>query len=213
MSLFEILRSVGWTIYPLLLCSILVVAFIVERFMSLKAEKIVPQQLLSEAIAVSSKGIPSASTIDQLEQHSPLGKTFAHGLRTLADNPKASDEDIRQSIEVAGRSAAHQMERFIPALATIAALGPLLGLLGTVIGMIEIFAAQGGVGGSGGANPAQLAHGISIALYNTAMGLIVAIPALIAWKYFRTRIDSLLLELELQAERFFRHLKTLRRAA
>ena len=103
---------------------------------------------------------------------------------------------------------AHKLERYLPALATIASAAPLLGLLGTVIGMIEIFGSQAPTGGN---NPAQLAHGISVALYNTAFGLIVAIPALIFWRYFRARVDAYLLTLELASERFVRHLIALRR--
>ena len=105
---------------------------------------------------------------------------------------------------------AHRLERYLTALATIASAAPLLGLLGTVIGMIEIFGSQSPAGGAAGGNPAQLAHGISVALYNTAFGLIVAIPALIFWRYFRGRVDEYLLTLELAAERFARHLNTLR---
>jgi biopolymer transport protein ExbB len=105
-----------------------------------------------------------------------------------------------------------KLERYLPAIATIASAAPLLGLLGTVIGMIEIFGSQGGGGGVGGSgnNPQQLAHGISIALYNTAFGLIVAIPALIFWRYFRARVDGYLLNLELAADKMARHLLALR---
>src|SRR5439155_23310609 len=102
------------------------------------------------------------------------------------------------------------LEKYLSALATIASAAPLLGLLGTVIGMIEIFGSQGNGGGMGG-NPAQLAHGIAVALYNTAFGLIVAIPSLIFWRYFRARVDEYLLNLELSGERFARHLNALRK--
>ena len=107
---------------------------------------------------------------------------------------------------------AHRLERYLTALATIASAAPLLGLLGTVIGMIEIFGSQAPSAGAhmGGANPVQLAHGISVALYNTAFGLIVAIPSLIFWRYFRARVDGYLLTMELASERFVRHLETLR---
>jgi biopolymer transport protein ExbB len=113
-------------------------------------------------------------------------------------------------MEGVGREVAHRMERYLSVLATIASAAPLLGLLGTVIGMIEIFGSQSP---NSGTNPAQLAHGISVALYNTAFGLIVAIPSLIFWRYFRARVDAYLLTLELASERFFRHLKTLSRSA
>ncbi len=115
-------------------------------------------------------------------------------------------------MEASGRTVAHRLERYLPALATIASAAPLLGLLGTVIGMIEIFGSQSPANGAvGSGNPAQLAHGISIALYNTAFGLIVAIPTLIFWRYFRSRVDGYLLNLELSGERFARHLNALRK--
>jgi biopolymer transport protein ExbB len=114
-------------------------------------------------------------------------------------------------MEGAGRVAAHTMERYLSALATIASTAPLMGLFGTVIGMIEIFGAQAPTGGTSGSNPAQLAHGISVALYNTAFGLMVAIPSLIFWRYFRAKVDAYLLTLELASERLLRHLNTLRK--
>ena len=114
-------------------------------------------------------------------------------------------------MENTGRAVAHRLERYLVALATIASAAPLLGLLGTVVGMIEIFGAQAPSGGATGGNPAQLAHGISVALYNTAFGLIVAIPSLIFWRYFRARVDGYLLTLELSSERFVRHLNAIRR--
>ena len=113
-------------------------------------------------------------------------------------------------MEGAGRSVAHRMERYLRALATIASAAPLLGLFGTVVGMTEIFGSQA-PGGSTGGNPAQLAHGISIALYNTAFGLMIAIPSLIFWRYFRSRVDAYLLTLELSSEAFLRHLTQLRK--
>ena len=113
-------------------------------------------------------------------------------------------------MEGTGRTVAHRMERYLSALATIASAAPLLGLFGTVVGMIEIFGSQA-PGGSTGGNPAQLAHGISIALYNTAFGLMIAIPALIFWRYFRSQVDAYLLTLELSAERLSRHLRSVRK--
>lgn len=210
MSLFEVISAAGWTIYPLILCSILAVAFAIERLVNLRAEKIAPANLVDEAIAVSRSAIPSGDILKQLEQNSLLGEILAHAMRQVAANPRIGEDELRAAMEVTGRSVAHRLEKFLTALGTISALGPLLGLLGTVIGMIEIFGAQGGVNGMG-SNPTQLAHGISIALYNTAFGLIVAIPALIAWKFFRARADDLLIQLELASEQFFRHLNTLRK--
>ena len=143
--------------------------------------------------------------------NSVLGEVLASGLRTLHAHPHASEEELRAAVEGAGRAAAHHLEKYLSALATIASAAPLLGLLGTVIGMIEIFGSQGASQTTGAGDPAQLARGISIALYNTAFGLIVAIPALIFWRYFRARIDDYLLTLELSAEQFVRHLGRLRK--
>jgi len=211
--LLSIIQAAGWPIWPLIACSIVGLALIIERFISLKTQKIVPPKLLDEAIMVSRGGVPSADVVAQLEQNSVLGAVLATGFRTLSNNPRASEEDLRASLEGAGRQAAAQLQRYLGALATIASAAPLLGLLGTVIGMIEIFGSQ--PGGTlvvpEGSNPGQLAHGISVALYNTAFGLIVAIPALIFWRYFRARVDDQLLALELAAERFVRHLMLLRK--
>jgi biopolymer transport protein ExbB len=206
--LLSILQAAGWPILPLVACSILMLALIIERFTSLKTAKIMPPKLLDEAIAVSRTALPTPDVVTQLEKNSALGEVLASGFRTLNRNPRCSEDDLRSAIESAGRTVAHRLERYLMALATIASAAPLLGLLGTVIGMIEIFGAQAPAGSAG--NPAQLAHGISVALYNTAFGLMVAIPALIFWRYFRSTVDGHLLALELAGERFFRHLNAMR---
>jgi biopolymer transport protein ExbB len=213
--LFSIIQAAGWPIWPLVACSVLALALIIERFSSLKTRKIAPVRLTDEAITVSRSAVPSPDVVTQLEQNSLLGEVLASGFRALNVNPRVSEDDLRSTLEGAGRQAAHKLERYMAALATIASAAPLLGLLGTVIGMIEIFGSQAGGGatggGSPGGNPAQLAQGISIALYNTAFGLIVAIPSLIFWRYFRARVDGYLLAMELASERFVRHLNTLRK--
>ncbi len=188
-------------------------ALVIERFMSLQASKIVPPKLLDEALQVSRNGVPGPDVVAQLEKNSALGMVLASGFRTINSNPRATEDDVRASLEGAGRQAAANLQRYLGALATIASAAPLLGLLGTVIGMIEIFGSQSADGGlsPGGGNPAQLAHGISIALYNTAFGLIVAIPALIFWRYFRAKVDDYLLAMEVATERFARHLSNVRR--
>ena len=205
--MLSIIQAAGWPIWPLIACSILALALIVERFAALQAAKVAPVDLLGEAISVSSLQLPAPEVVTQLGQNSALGEVLASGLRTLSNDPRISDADLRAAMEATGRSVAHRLEKYLTALATIASAAPLLGLLGTVIGMIEIFGSQTGSGG----NPAQLAHGISVALYNTAFGLMVAIPALIFWRYFRSRVDAYLLTLELSAEQFLRHLSGLRR--
>ncbi len=209
--MLSIIQAAGWPIWPLIACSILALALIIERFISLKTDRIAPPRLLDEALAASRSAVPAPDVVTQLEQNSALGEVLASGFRALNSDPRCSEADLRASIENTGRAVAHRLERYLSALATIASAAPLLGLLGTVIGMIEIFGSQAPTGGATGGNPAQLAHGISVALYNTAFGLIVAIPALIFWRYFRARVDGYLLTMELASERFVRHLLALRR--
>lgn len=211
--MFSIIQAAGWPIWPLVACSILALALVIERFSSLQTRKIAPPRLTDEAITVSRSTLPAPDVVKQLEQSSLLGEVLASGFRALNTNPKLSEDDLRSTLEGAGRQAAHKLERYLAALATIASAAPLLGLLGTVIGMIEIFGSQGGgvAGSATGGNPAQLAQGISTALYNTAFGLVVAIPSLIFWRYFRARVDWYLLTMELASERFVRHLNTLRK--
>ena len=210
--MLSIIQAAGWPIWPLVACSILALALVIERFISLKTAKVAPPKLLDEALAVSRTAVPTPDVVTQLEQNSALGEVLASGFRALNANPRCSEADLRAQMEGTGRAVAHRLERYLRALATIASAAPLLGLLGTVIGMIEIFGSQSPAGGATGGNPAQLAHGISVALYNTAFGLIVAIPALIFWRYFRARVDEYLLTLELASERFVRHLNTLRKS-
>ena len=209
--MFSIIQAAGWPIWPLIACSILALALVIERFISLMTAKIAPPQLLEEVLRVSRTSVPTPDVVTQLEQNSALGEVLASGLRALNINPRCSEDDLRSAMQGAGRVVAHRLERYLSALATIASAAPLMGLFGTVVGMIEIFGSQAPTGGATGGNPAQLAHGISIALYNTAFGLIVAIPSLIFWRYFRARVDAYLLTLELASERLARHLNTLRK--
>ncbi|APW46476.1 MotA/TolQ/ExbB proton channel family protein [Rhodoferax antarcticus] len=206
--MFSIIQAAGWPIWPLIACSILALALVIERFISLKVAKVAPPNLLDEAMAVTRNGVPGPDVINQLEKNSALGEVLSSGMRALAQNPRCCDDELRAAMQSSGRLVAHRLERYLSALATIASAAPLLGLFGTVIGMIEIFGSQA-PGGATGGNPAQLAHGISVALYNTAFGLIIAIPSLIFWRYFRARVDGFLLTLELAAERLARHLISL----
>ena len=208
--MFSIIQAAGWPIWPLIACSVLALALVIERFISLKTAKIAPPKLLDEVLAVTRHQVPSPEVVSKLERNSVLGEVLASGLHALHTNPRCSEEELRASMESAGRLAAHRLERYLSALATIASAAPLMGLFGTVVGMIEIFGSQTPSGATGG-NPAQLAHGISVALYNTAFGLIVAIPSLVFWRYFRARVDAYLLTLELAADRLARHLNTLRK--
>ena len=209
--MLSIIQAAGWPIWPLIACSILALALIIERSISLKNSKVAPARLLEEVLMVSRNSVPSTDMVTQLERNSALGEVLASGFRALNANPRCSEADLRATMEGAGRLVAHRLEKYLSALATIASAAPLMGLFGTVVGMIEIFGSQGPTVGSPGGNPAQLAHGISVALYNTAFGLIIAIPALIFWRYFRATVDAYLLTLELSADRLARHLNTLRR--
>jgi len=209
--LLPIIQAAGWPIWPLVACSILALALVIERFISLKTTRIAPPRLLEEVLRVSRAFVPTPEVVTQLEKNSALGEVLASGFRALQANPRCSEDELRSAMESAGRLVAHRLERSLSALATIASAAPLMGLFGTVVGMIEIFGSQGATGGATGGNPAQLAQGISIALYNTAFGLIVAIPSLIFWRYFRARVDAYLLTLELASERLARHLNTLRK--
>lgn len=196
--MFSIIQAAGWPIWPLLLCSIAALAFVIERFSSLRQGRVAPPRLLDEVLAVTRTNLPPPDVVAKLADSSVLGRVLAAGLRLVIAEPRTTEASLRLAFENAGRAAAHQLERYLNALGTIAAVAPLLGLLGTVVGMIEIFGAQPGAGAG---NPAQLAHGISIALYNTAFGLIIAIPSLMFYRYFRGRVSEYLLDLEQAAER------------
>jgi biopolymer transport protein ExbB len=174
-------------------------ALIFERFTSLRTPKVAPPTLVDEVMSVTRASLPTADVVNKLEHNSVLGTVLARGLRAVIADPRITEEALREAFEAAGRAAVHRLERYLNALGTIA----LLGLLGTVIGMIEIFASQAPGGGS---NPVLLAHGISIALYNTAFGLIIAIPSLMFYRYFRGLVDDYTLELEQAAHRMVPHL-------
>jgi len=188
---FSILQAAGWPIWPLLFASIIAVALIIERSAALRRPKIVPAGLLQSSVADYRQSGISDAQLARLEAHSPLGRVLAAGMR----NAKTSREIMKESIEEAGLSVAHELERFLTTLGTIATIAPLMGLFGTVVGMIEIF----GSSTAAGNNPQALAHGISVALYNTAFGLIVAIPSMIFYRHFRALVDGFLVEMEQEA--------------
>jgi biopolymer transport protein ExbB len=200
--LFSIIKEAGWPIWPLILCSMVALTLIIERFVSLRPAQTVPPRLLDEVISVTRAHLPSADVVNKLASSCVLGGVLAAGIRALIADPRCSEETLRNAFENAGRSAAHKMERFLNTLGTIASSAPLLGLLGTVVGMIEIFGSQNGTNG----NPAALAHGISVALYNTAFGLIVAIPSLMFYRYFRGQVQAYTLNMEQACERLVPHL-------
>jgi biopolymer transport protein ExbB len=201
--LFSIIQAAGWPIWPLLLCSVVALTLIIERLSSLRAARVAPPRLLDEVVSVTRAHLPGADVVNKLADNSILGTVLASGLRTVIADPRLTEAVLRSSFESAGRAAVHRMERYMNTLGTIASAAPLLGLLGTVIGMIEIFGSQAPTGGN---NPALLAHGISVALYNTAFGLMIAIPALMFYRYFRGQIEAYTLEMEQAAERMVPHL-------
>lgn len=191
--MLALIEAAGWPIWPLILASIIALAIILERAYSLRSRLINPPNLLEQTLENLRRQGINSDILRALAEGSPMGRVFAAGLR----NMNGSRELMKEALEEAGRSVAHELERYLPALGTIATVAPLLGLLGTVIGMIEIFGAQS----PGGGDPAKLAHGISVALYNTAFGLIVAIPSMIFYRYYRAKVDALLVEMEQQALR------------
>lgn len=180
-------------------------ALVIERLLQLRSSRVAPPSLVDEVMGVSRTSLPGTDVVVKLADNSVMGTVLAAGLQSVIAEPRITEPALRQSFENAGRLAVHRLERYLNALGTIAAAAPLLGLLGTVVGMIEIFGAQAPTSGSGG-NPQALAHGISIALYNTAFGLIVAIPSLMFYRYFRARVDEFQLAMEVAAERMVPHL-------
>ena len=191
--MFSIIQAAGWPIWPLLLASIIAVALIIERLVALRRTRVVPDGLLARVVGELRQGTLTDQSIAALEQNSPLGWVFAAGLR----NARSSREVMKEAIEESGRGVTHDLERYLTTLGTIASISPLMGLFGTVVGMIELFGAQS----PSGANPMQLAHGISIALYNTGFGLVVAIPSMIFWRHFRALVDGFVIDMEQQAVR------------
>jgi biopolymer transport protein ExbB len=201
--LLSIIQAAGWPIYPLLLCSVVGLALVIERAVSLRRSRVAPDKLLDEVVGLTRTSLPSAEVINKLGNSSSLGQVLASGLRAVVAEPRISEDTLRLVFENAGRVMVHRLERYLTTLGTVATASPLLGLLGTVVGMIEIFGSQSPTGGS---NPAQMAHGISIALYNTAFGLMIAIPALMFYRYFRGRVDEYTVDMEQAAERLVPHL-------
>lgn len=191
--MIAIIEASGWPIWPLLFTSIIAVALIIERSITLRRAKVVPPDLLDKVLDDLARNGASAGMADRVAAHSPLGRVLAAGLR----NVNSSREIMKEAIEETGRAVAHDLGRYMTTLGTIAAVSPLLGLFGTIIGMIDIFASQG----TSGANPQQLAQGISIALNTTGFGLIIAIPATIFWRHFRALVDTFVIEMEQQAIR------------
>ena len=201
--MLSIIQAAGWPIWPLLICSIAALTVVIERLTNLRVIRVAPPRLLDEVISVTRAHLPAPDVVNKLADNSVLGTVLAAGLRAVLADPRITEVALRNAFEQAGRAAVHRLERYLNTLGTIASAAPLLGLMGTVIGMIEIFGSQAPTGGN---NPALLAHGISVALYNTAFGLMIAIPALMFYRYFRGLVDAYTLELEQSSERLVPHL-------
>lgn len=189
--MWNIIEAAGWPIWPLLIASVVTLGIIIERSLALRSESVAPKSLLPEVRDWLKKGGGTKEICLRLEQHSPLGEIFASALC----NMETSREVMKESIEETGRAVAHQLERYLTTLGTIATVSPLLGLLGTVIGMVELFGAFTATGH----DVAQFARGISVALYNTAMGIVVAVPSMIFYRHFRAKVTSLVVEMEQEA--------------
>ncbi len=189
--MLSLIQAAGWPILPIIIASIVAMGIIGERMWTLRLSVISPKELLPKVLSEYKRGGVNPEMLARLQKHSPLGRILAAGLK----NVKSSREVMKESIEESGRVIAHDLSRYLTTLGTIAALSPLMGLFGTLVGMIEIF----GSNSPTGSNPAQLAYGISVALYNAAFGILVAIPSMIFYRHFRAKVDDFVIEMELQA--------------
>ena len=189
--LLQIINDAGWPIWLLITTSVIGLALIIERFLALRTQLITPRGLLDELVARLHDGSVPPSILEKFSAGSPLGRVLAEVVAV-----RAHDTSYRvAAIEDVGKDVAWRLNRYVPTLATISVISPLLGLFGTVVGMIEIFASYTPAGG----DPAQLARGISVALYNTGFGILIAVPALIFHRYFKARVEQYLNRIEHQA--------------
>ena len=204
--MLSIIEAAGWPIWFIIVTSIIALAIIGERLWMLRTSQVAPRDLLQNTIReYHHKGV-SQDLLNRLQSGPLLGRVFAAALV----NEKSPREAMKDAVEDAGRAVALELERFLNTLGTIATISTLLGLFGTIVGMIEIFGSQNPASGQG--NPAQLAHGISVALYNTLFGIAVAIPAVIFYRHFRHRVEVLTIEMESQAVKLIELIKGERRA-
>jgi biopolymer transport protein ExbB len=194
----SIVIQAGWPIWLLIALSIAGLAIVIERAFSLNTARLIPSDLPAQVIQMVRAKADTPEAIEKLRSSSALGQILAELLR----NRHLPAAERRVAIEDAGRDVGYILQRYLPALATVATLGPLMGLFGTVVGMIEIFAAYK----PDGSDPSELARGISIALYNTGFGILIAIPAVIAHRLFKSRVDALLLKMEQATRHVAQHL-------
>jgi biopolymer transport protein ExbB len=189
---FEVLKGGGWVMLPLMLCSILALAIIIERFWTLRPTRLVPKKVVNELWGWIKNKELNQKRLRDLKETTPLGRILAAGLL----NAKHGREVMKESIQEEASHVVHDLERFLSALGTVAVIAPLLGLLGTVWGMIKVFSA---LQLEGAGNAAPLAGGISEALITTAVGLSIAIPALIFHRYFQRQVDEIVIAMEQEA--------------
>jgi len=197
--MYSILLAAGWPIWPLLAISIVGLAILIERAWYLRKKHIIRKETIDQAFSATVQDGANSEFLGALSTSSPIGTLLAGALREHAMGHSA--DTAMEELQILAQNLWAKLDRYLGGLATIATVAPLLGLFGTVVGMIEIFGSQA----PGTGNPAQLAHGISVALYNTAFGLVIAIPSLVAWRYFRARVDYFVLEMEIDSERLVRH--------
>ena len=190
--MFELVKSGGWLMLPILVCSVLAMAIIAERFWALRRFKVAPKHLVAQIYHMRKKNRLDMNAIQALKDNSPLGRVLASGLM----NMHHSRDVMKEAIEESGRHVVHELEKYLNTLGTVAQISPLLGLLGTVVGMIKVFTV---ITSQGVGNPNVLAGGISEALITTAAGLTVAIPAVIATRHFRRHIDDIVVYMEQEA--------------
>lgn len=206
-DLIDLLLSAGWPVWPLLALSVVALALILERSWFLRRAHIAPAEVIEPMLAQCQNALPTRQQTQDLAGSSLLGQLMSRTIERVRAQPLISDAALRQFLEIEGRVASAQIEKHLPVLATVASVATLMGLLGTVVGMIEIFAAQAQLG----QQPAQLAQGISIALYNTALGLLVSIPSLLAWRGLKSRAEDMIMLLEVSCERLLIQLQQLQR--
>jgi biopolymer transport protein ExbB len=190
--MLEIIKAGGWVMVPLILCSIFALAIVAERFWTLRESRVAPKNLVAQVWQWEKSGHLDARRIADLRRSSPLGRILAAGLI----NRKHTREIMKESIEDVGRHVAHDLEGFLNVLGTITAMSPLLGLLGTVLGIIKIFSTimTHGIG-----DPNMMAGGIAEALIDTVTGLTIAIPSMFFYRYFHSRVDALVITMEQEA--------------
>ena len=193
--MLEIVQAGGWLMWPIIACSVVAVAIVLERLWTLQEKRVLPVSVANQVMELMQRDQIDVKQIQEVHQGSPFGQVLAAGLAYR----HAARDVLKEVIEDTGRHVVHELERYLSTLGTIAAISPLLGLLGTVSGMIRSFTA---ITADGVPNPAVLAGGISEALVATAAGLTVAIPSLIAYRYLRGRVEGLVVRIEKESMRF-----------